>query len=68
MTVLERHGTKACIMLHTFSFLKHGEMKVYPKNMLNLNSSSAKIDNVVTGDLVSDSPVLFADQTCVYDA
>lgn len=31
-------------------------MKVYPKNMLNLNSSSAKIGNVVTGDLVSDSP------------
>lgn len=35
-------------------------MKVYPKNTLNLNSSSAKIGGVVTGGLVSNSPVLFA--------
>lgn len=25
-------------------------MKVYPKNTLNLNSSSTKIDNIVPGD------------------
>lgn len=65
MAVLKRHDTKACIMLHTCNFLRHGEMKVYPKNMLNmLNTSSAKTGNV-RGDLVSVSPVVFAHQTCI---
>lgn len=58
MTILKRRNTEACIILHTFSFLRLREMKVYPKNMLNLNSSSAKIGNIVTGDLVSDSCVV----------
>lgn len=65
MTILKSHSSEACIILHTSSFLRRGEMKVYPKNMLNLNSSSAKIGNTLTADLVSGSPVLFADQKCI---
>lgn len=68
VTVLKRHDSKACITLHTSTFLRHERMKVYPKNMLNLNISSARTGKVVTGDLVSGSPVMFADQTFVSNA
>lgn len=66
MTILKRNDTEAYVILHTFSFLRHEEMKVYPKSMLNWNSWSIKIGNVVTGDLLSDSSVSSADKVHVW--